>query len=99
MGEQMLEPSAPGNTKEPVTSIRFRAGVCLIILNMPMGLGGAAFAGAMAVRTGHKAFWAGIGVTIYALSWVMLGLGLILSGKQGVQYAKELKKKWFKHGE
>lgn len=72
-----------------------KIGVFLLVSNIPMGLIGFALAGTMAVLTGRKAFWAVIGIIIYAFSWAMLGLGMLLAGPQGVQYVRKLRRKWF----
>jgi hypothetical protein len=98
MTEETLESPAPDKRPEGISNVRFKTGVYLIVLNIPFGQAGIVLAGLLAVRTGHKAFWAGIAVVVYALSWVMLGIGVVLSGKEGIQYAKELTRKFINRG-
>ena len=65
-------------------------GLVLLEINVPFGWGGAAICEAMAVRSGdHR--WAVAGVAVYALSWGMVGLGLLMAGRQ-VQ--GNLKRRW-----
>jgi hypothetical protein len=96
MAEETLESPAPGKKPEGMSNARFKTGVCLLVLNIPFGQAGVVLAGVLAVKTGHKAFWVGVAVAAYALSWVMLGMGVVLSGRKGMEYAKELVRKWFR---
>jgi hypothetical protein len=73
---------------------KLKIGIFLLVANLPMGLIGFGVAGTMAALTGRKAFWGMIGVIIYGLSWAMLGIGVLLAGPQGVQYVRQLKRKW-----
>lgn len=90
-----MEADKPQTPEMTRTSFRFKLGVFFLIFNLPFGFGGAAAAGAAAVATGNKAFWTGVGVAIYASSWAMLGLGVLLAGADGKRYVKELKAKFF----
>jgi hypothetical protein len=76
--------------------MRFKLGVFLLILNIPYGIGGAAIAASIGVASGHKLFWSAVAVAIYASSWAMLGLGVLLAGPEGLQYARELRNRLFK---
>jgi hypothetical protein len=95
MGDETLISPQPDKKPEIESNLRFKMGVCLLLLNIPFGQACIVLAGLLAVKTGHKAFWVGVAVAAYALSWVMLGIGLLLSGKKGMEYAKELTRKWF----
>lgn len=70
-------------------SPRFRAGLVLLIANVPVGYGGLAVAGGIAAWTGEPR-WLLAGAACYALSWMMLLAGIALSGRDGVAYAKSL---------
>jgi hypothetical protein len=73
---------------------RFRTGVGLILANVPFGYGGAAIATAIGVRMRHAAQGFAWSVGIYIVSWCILGLGIVLAGPEGLQYARDLRKKW-----
>ena len=82
-------------TVRPNRSLRFKIGVFFLVVNMPFGYGGGALAAAIGVKMGRPAFGVGLGVGIYILSWIMLGLGIWMAGPEGVQLVKDLRKKWF----
>lgn len=67
---------------------RFLAGVILIVVSSAIGWVSLAAGGALAPLYGRIALK--IGGAIYALSWVLLGIGVLLSGKDGITYAKRL---------
>lgn len=60
-------------------------GIILIILNVPFGWGGALICGYYGQKTGKKFFYV-MSVIIYALSWVMLSVGVLLCGKPYAKY-------------
>lgn len=70
-------------------SFAFTLGFWLFVLNWPFGYGGAAVCGLLALR-GSPRFWGAAAVAVYALSWVMLGLGTLLLGAN----AKTLARDW-----
>ena len=80
---------------KPKRSPRFKIGVFFLVVNMPFGYGGGALAAAIGVKMGRPALGAGLGVGIYILSWIMLGMGILMAGPEGVQLVKDLRKKWF----
>ena len=82
-------------TVKPKRNLRFKIGVFLLVLNMPFGYGGGALAAAIGMKMGRPAFGVDLGIGIYILSWIMLGLGIWMAGSEGVQFVKNLRKKWF----
>lgn len=76
-------------------NLRFRIGLFFLLFNVPFGYGGGALAALIAAKMGHPALGAALGVGIYALSWGMLGLGIVMAGPEGVKLVKELRRKWF----
>jgi uncharacterized membrane protein (DUF485 family) len=88
-------PAARNETVRPKRSLRFKIGVFFLVVNMPFGFGGGFLAAAIGVKKGQPKFGLVLGVGIYILSWIMLGLGIWMAGPEGVQLAKDLCKKWF----
>jgi hypothetical protein len=82
-------------TVKPKRSLRFKVGLFFLIINVPIGYGGGALVAAIGVKMGQPALGAGLGVGIYIISWIMLGMGILMAGPEGVQLAKDLRKKWF----
>ncbi|MBI5554413.1 MAG: hypothetical protein HY920_00985 [Elusimicrobia bacterium] len=71
-------------------SIAFWFGVGLVAINPIIGLGGAALCSYLAIKTKRKRFYAIMGITIYAVSWVMMLLGGWLAGPEGYILVKDL---------
>jgi hypothetical protein len=74
-----------GALKKPhldVHRLRFNIGLALLLLNVPIGWGGLALGGIMAVWTNRHGWLVG-GIALYALSWVLMGLGFVLAGHSG----------------
>jgi hypothetical protein len=88
-------PATINETVKPKRSLRFKIGVFLLVVNTPFGYGGGALAAAIGVKIGQPALGVGLGVGVYILSWIMLGLGIWMAGPEGVQLVKDLRKKWF----
>ena len=77
-------------------SIRFLVGVILLAVNQPFGWGALVVCTVLAVKTQKTTFYL-LGVGAYALSWGLLGLGLILAGPEGIPYLRDvLGKTWVK---
>jgi len=80
-------------------SKRFWIGIILLVTNQPLGWGGMIISNALALKS-HNIFYTYLGFGIYALSWGMLGLGVLLAGPQGRIWIKEfyqkIKKRVFK---
>jgi hypothetical protein len=67
-------------------------GLSLLALNSPIGLGGMSICALLAAKTKIAMLYF-VGIGIYGLSWVMLWIGLILTGSIGPRYMKILWKK------
>ncbi len=63
-------------------------GIILILINVPFGWGGALICGYYGQKTGKKFFYI-LSALVYALSWLMLFLGVLLCGKQYAEYIIE----------
>ena len=74
-------------------SLKFRIGITLLLINYPVGWGGVSLCSTLAILNDNaKLHFVGIG--IYTLSWLMLGLGLLLAGPEGIQYSRILLKRF-----
>ena len=71
---------------------KFRIGIILLAINQPFGWGVMLFCAALAVKTKKTDlyFW---GIAAYALSWGMFGLGLLLTGREGIDYSRMLSRR------
>ena len=67
-------------------------GIILLVINQPFGIGSMVICNAIAFHR-HNALYTYIGIGAYVLSWVMLGLGILLAGPEGFKYARLLFKK------
>lgn len=63
-------------------------GIILIAINVPFGWGGALICGYYGQKTGKKFFYV-LSAIVYAISWVMLSIGILLCGKQYAGYIIE----------
>lgn len=72
-------------------SFKFWIGIILLVTNQPFGWGAMLLCSALAVKTKKKFFYF-LGIGAYALSWGMLGLGVLLAGPEGVKYSRNLLK-------
>ncbi|HPZ07515.1 MAG TPA: hypothetical protein PL110_05340 [Candidatus Eremiobacteraeota bacterium] len=70
-------------------SIKFRLGLLLLIANFPIGYGGLAISTGIGAKTGEN-FWYLLAGGFYALSWIMMGAGILLAGPEGVKRAKKI---------
>jgi len=77
------------------SSIRFKIGLFFLLFNIPFGLGGAGICAAMALKSTHPGFYTMLGATIYISSWIMLGIGILLAGKEGYFLSKKIIKSYF----
>jgi len=73
---------------------RFFIGIALIIGSSAYGWAGLLGFNALALIYGVS--WALLGLIIYGISWITFGIGIILAGRSGLLYAKEIVKKFFK---
>jgi hypothetical protein len=88
--------TASNEAAKPKWSLRFKIGVLLLVINVPVGYGGGALMAALGVKVGKPALGAGLGIVIYAISWIMLGLGIWMAGPEGVQLVDDFRKKLFR---
>ena len=68
-------------------SVRFRIGIVLLTINQPLGWGAMGLCAALAVKTNRTELYLW-GIAAYAFSWVILGVGLLLTGSEGIQYIR-----------
>ena len=73
-------------------SLKFWIGIILLITNQPLGWGGMLICNALTIKN-HNALFSFLGIGVYALSWGMLGLGLLMAGPEGIKYSRSLLKK------
>ncbi len=73
-------------------SLKFWIGIILLITNQPLGWGAMLIWNAIAIDKSNALF-SFLGIGAYALSWGMLGLGLLLAGPEGIKYSRSLLKK------
>ncbi len=76
-------------------SLQFKTGIFFLILSFPVAYGLILIFAFLAAKTGNSnwLWWSG---KVYAMSWGLLGLAILLIGKQGVQWFKrEMKDKLF----
>jgi len=73
-------------------SLKFWIGITLLIINQPLGWGGMLICNALSISK-HNALFSFLGIGAYALSWGILGLGLLMAGPEGVKYSRGLLKK------
>lgn len=69
-------------------SIWFWTGVVFLLINPVIGWGGLSICTLLGKKTGKK-FYYKIGLGIYGLSWLILGLGIVLAGREGKRYCRE----------
>jgi hypothetical protein len=93
--DKKSSPALSSGVGEPKRSLRFKIGLFFLVINVPFGYGGGALAAALGVKIGKPALGAGLGIVIYAISWIMLGLGVWMAGPEGVQLVNDLRKKLF----
>ncbi len=75
-------------------SFRFLIGVFLLILNYPVGWIGALVSGTLAVKTNNSVYYTW-GAGLYGFSWIMFGVGALLTGSQGIRYSRQwIRKVW-----
>ena len=73
-------------------SLKTWIGIILIVANQPLGAWALLICNAIAIQK-HDVFFSFLGMGAYALSWGMLGLGLLLAGPEGIRYIHSLLKK------
>ena len=73
-------------------SFGFWIGIILLITNQPLGWGAMLVCDTIAINKHNESFFY-LGIALYALSWGMLGLGMLLAGPEGVRHSRPLLKK------
>lgn len=73
-------------------SAKFWVGIALLASNQPFGWLAIIVCNSMAISR-HSAFYSFLGVYLYLFSWVMVGVGLLLSGREGMEYSRRLLKR------
>ena len=73
-------------------SLKFWIGIILLMTNQPVGWG-AIFIGNTISFNKQDSLYSFLGIGTYALSWGMLGLGVLMAGPEGVKYSRSLLKK------
>ena len=73
-------------------SLKFWMGIALLVTNQPIGWGAMFIFNALSINK-QNALFSVLGFGTYALSWGMLGLGLLLAGPEGIKYSRSLIKK------
>jgi hypothetical protein len=67
----------------------FRVGIALVVVSMPMGWVGLLVFAALAAARG-EARWIWGALINYALSWALLGVGVLIGGNAAVTKAREI---------
>ena len=70
-------------------SLKTWIGIILIVSNQPLGAGALLICNAIAIQK-HDVFFSFLGMGAYALSWGVLGLGLLMAGPEGIRYTRGL---------
>jgi len=73
-------------------SLKFWIGIILLITNQPLGWGAMLICNSLAIKK-YNALFSFLGIGAYALSWGILGLGLLMAGPEGIKYSRSLLKK------
>ena len=73
-------------------SLKFWIGITLLVTNQPIGWGAMFIFNALSINK-QNALFSVLGFGAYALSWGMLGLGLLMAGPEGIKYSRGLLKK------
>jgi len=73
-------------------SLRFYIGILLLTINQPLGWAAMLICNAIAIDK-QNVFFTYLGFVFYALTWGMMGLGILLAGPEGVRYSRLLLKR------
>ncbi|MBN2283171.1 MAG: hypothetical protein JXO48_04710 [Deltaproteobacteria bacterium] len=76
---------------------RFWVGIILLTTNQPLGWAAMLVCDSFAIQR-HSMFPAYLGITLYGISWIMLGIGVLLAGPEGVRYARNFYRRLRKAG-
>jgi len=87
------------DTKDIATfrfSLRFYIGILLLTTNQPLGWGAMLICNAIALNR-QDLFFTYLGLGLYALTWGMMGLGVLLAGPEGIRYSRLLLKRGWQY--
>lgn len=73
-------------------SLKFWIGIILLIANQPLGWGAMLIGNTLSISK-NNALFSLLGIGGYALSWGLLGLGVLMAGPEGIKYSRGLFKK------
>ena len=76
------------------SSVKARLGLFFFVVNIPFGYGGLLVTSAIAAST-KEPRWLMVGTCCYALSWIMLGLAILLLGADTIAFLKGAGKRKF----
>ena len=82
-------PDTKSETKTSKLSLRFYIGIVLLTVNQPLGWAALLICNAVALAK-ESLFFTCLSFVLYALTWVMMGLGFVLAGPQGLCYSRLL---------
>ncbi|MBQ7649336.1 MAG: hypothetical protein IJS15_00165 [Victivallales bacterium] len=77
------------------STTRARLGLFFFVVNFPFGYGGLFISSAIAAST-HDARWLVVGTCCYALSWIMLGMSVLMLGSDTIAFLKGAGKRKFR---
>ncbi|MBA7549292.1 hypothetical protein ES705_41770 [subsurface metagenome] len=77
-------------------SLRFYIGILLLTTNQPIGWAAMLICNAVAIDK-QNIFFTYLGFAFYALTWGMMGLGVLLAGPEGIRYSRLLLKKGWQY--
>lgn len=86
----------PNDTRSTNFSLRFYTGIILLMTNQPIGWGAMAVCNIIAIER-RDIFFTYLGFALYALTWGMLGVGVLLAGPEGVRYSRLLLKRGWRY--
>jgi hypothetical protein len=69
----------------------FKIGTIFFLYSFIIGYGGIALTSFLYLWTDNK-IWIGFGSGVYGFSWILFGIGFVLSGKEGLKYFRCIKK-------
>ncbi len=71
----------------------FKIGIFLLVVNIPLGWMGIVVGSYLSAHFKNPRFHILSGI-LYGLTWVMLGVGIILAGPKGIEIAKKKLRFW-----
>ena len=72
--------------------VLFAIGIGLIVVNVPFGWGALTVGAALAVAL-KQPQWLLWGMIGYGVSWVLLGVGVLITGRTGLAKAREIRRR------